>query len=424
MGYDYFTSPEMLNSKKITLKLLIDLLLVFSSLIVSFSFLNLLVTWCYFFLIKSNSKASFFKIHFGVDGYQATVGKVPVKVSINNLIRPFLGTIKARMFFKNYKASNELQLSDDDFTSSKLIRSGVYTSGEIFLDDIQKHEIEKVIIYYEDMFRLFSLPHVIGFSKDVYTVPTIPIQKETQIQPNKTTEQSIRIDTPQKTQGELLNYKNFESGDDIRRIVWKIYAKSKELIVRMPEVINPHASDIEFMISFQNIYLNQLSAPLQTYLLNAYKTNINAIYEVVKKQGFVIKHQPDQHIDQSMSAQSDPILYAISLGKWQNEISLKEYLQNKKGGVLCISSLNNLEEVAQILSDATAHYTVFYIKLSLIFNNKLPFSIKKLFIRTEENADSLNKRRWIFNKYRKNIIRNEKAIEKELSNTNLNYFIL
>ena len=49
-----------------------------------------------------------------------------------------------------------------------------------------------------------------------------------------------------------MNYKDFESGDDVRRIVWKIFAKNKELVVRIPEVINPYASHLHFFASFQN----------------------------------------------------------------------------------------------------------------------------------------------------------------------------
>ena len=78
------------------------------------------------------------------------------------------------------------------------------------------------------------------------------------VQPKKTEETNMRIEEMRKVEGELLNYKNFETNDDVRRIVWKIYAKNKELVVRIPETNDPYASHIYFYASFYNAISNDV----------------------------------------------------------------------------------------------------------------------------------------------------------------------
>ncbi|MFN8437637.1 MAG: hypothetical protein U0V72_08350 [Cytophagales bacterium] len=419
----YYVSPDILESQKLTIDLLTEYFSYFILILVTISIGTLLASWVYFYFIKNNSSASFLKIQIGDNHTAPTAGQIPFLLKINSTIRPLLGTLKARVVFDKLQLSNELQLNQDSHDHSVLIRSGVYSSQFLDLQEIKNHKTQKVILYFEDMFRLFSLPQMVYFEKSFYTSPPATYIKDTSIAPNKSIEQNIRIDIPQKTQGELLNYKTFESGDDIRRIVWKIYAKNKELVIRNPEIVNPYASDIEVFVSFYNTLKKQETDPIQEYLLNQYKIKLRAIYEVLKKQGFDLKFSPDQHIEATMEQSGDDsILYPVSVAKWQNELSLLEYTHFKKGGVLCISSFSSPEEIAQLLQGTHIHYTIFYSKLSSVYANQLPFSVKQLFVRSKESIHTLNKRRWLFSRIRSKVVQNENEIEKILKESTLQVY--
>ena len=55
------------------------------------------------------------------------------------------------------------------------------------------------------------------------------------IEPKSTKNDDVRTNQLRKISGEWLEYKKYEATDDIRRIVWKVFAKNKELIVRKQE---------------------------------------------------------------------------------------------------------------------------------------------------------------------------------------------
>lgn len=406
--------PDLLESHKLLFELIFKMIWLFAVAIISVSLLSLILPWVYSFMIRNNAKGQFAKISFGVDGFQAEAGKVPFTLSFNGLLRPLLGTIKARVVFDDLSTSRELQLDRDQHTKSKLLRSGIYSAEGIYLSDRKKYEIHKVFLFFEDMFRLFSLPSQVPFERQVYTVSPKITHKDVKILPNKTTEQTVKIETPQKVQGELFNYKNFESGDDIRRIVWKIFAKNRELVVRVPEVVDPHASEIELFASFHSAVAKFYKSAFDPYLLNAYKDRLRIVYETAKGNGFVIKHHPDQSVDQALSGSADPILYNLSLSSWQEDQGLEAYVGNRKSGILCISSLTDVEELSRVLARSNNSFTIFYVKLSAVFRKKSALSIAKLFVRMEENRDTVMKRKWLFSPLKSKIQKNERALEKEL----------
>ena len=104
-----------------------------------------------------------------------------------------------------------------------------------------------------------------------------------EINPSKTKEEIQKIKTSRKIEGDFLNYKDFESGDDVRRIVWKIFAKNRELVIRTPEVINPYASHIKFHTSFYNVISKDLTAAYATSMLNYFKDVVYNICLSIQK---------------------------------------------------------------------------------------------------------------------------------------------
>lgn len=118
------------------------------------------------------------------------------------------------------------------------------------LHDRGIYDVEEVQLQFCDMFRLFGIPYTLLARQQFYTLPQIQKEKAVVAQPNTTEEQTERIEIPKPSEGEYINYKDFETGDDVRRIVWKIYARNGQLVVRIPETKDPYASHLYFYASF------------------------------------------------------------------------------------------------------------------------------------------------------------------------------
>ena len=72
-----------------------------------------------------------------------------------------------------------------------------------------------------------------------YQAPDTLPQASSEISPKQTNTMDVHIEQLRKVEGDLLHYKSFEAGDDVRRIVWKVFAKNRELVVRIPERMEP-----------------------------------------------------------------------------------------------------------------------------------------------------------------------------------------
>src|SRR5262249_46351843 len=115
---------------------------------------------------------------------------------------------------------------------------------------IREYDVDKLVVYFEDIFQFFSFSASVRVDQSFFTKPRTSATPDETISPKKTEAESVRIQELRRVQGEFLNYKNFEDNDDVRRIVWKIYAKNGELVVRTQEIFDPFASHTWFYCSY------------------------------------------------------------------------------------------------------------------------------------------------------------------------------
>ena len=109
----------------------------------------------------------------------------------------------------------------------------------------------------------------------------------------ETTEEPITTKKRLPRLGELFQYKNFEDNDDVRRIVWKIYAKHKDLVVRTADVQYLPATQVYLYTSFyQPIKIVNDTLAQQT--LNTYKERLWALVQAVEKEAIEIIWRTDQ----------------------------------------------------------------------------------------------------------------------------------
>jgi hypothetical protein len=396
------------------LKALALFTMVFSIMIIGIAFATTFLSWAYFWVYKRAQKESPVQASVG-EGEKAQAGYVTLGMKAKGIIKPLLGHVKGRIVFSDKAISPALALDQPLFGKGKFIRSALKAGRPVWIPDIKEHEVKNVVLYFEDMFRLFSFPFVLTNVQKLLTVPAESDHINVNVHPDKTIDQDQRIETPKRVQGELFNYKNFESGDDIRRIVWKIYAKNKDLVVKIPETMDPYASHIYFHPSF---YSNDMaSIEFKKAMLNYYKIKIRQIFEALGRGEFTVKYIPDQELATPNTIEDDdPVwLYQLTTSAWQSLKESTDHLASKKEGIYCISSLMPAEDVEEILTNKSPETLIFFVKVSTLWQNRSAFNLLSLLMKTDEHPLNVLKRRWLFSSSRKRILNNEKRIEKYLN---------
>lgn len=372
-------------------------------------------TWAYFLILLRNKRITL-QAKFG-DGQKAEAGWVSLSVMMTGpALRPLLGTIQARLIFAGKRISERIILDANVFQPKELWRHSIRGSGQTLLHDRGIYDVEKILISFCDMLGLLSLPCRIPFSQQLYTLPQPLTEKNVKAQPHSTEEQKYRIEVPKRVEGEYVNYKEFETGDNIQRIVWKIYAKSGQLVVRIPEIKDPYASHLYLYVSFfHGFHLNQ--GVFETELLNVYKDLVRNLFEAVQKNGYDVRIPQDQEVPKLSGLGDRKIeLFQITAASWQDKNAPSSYVKPNKAAFVCLSSLTPANEVELIAKNLPSAIPMVIVKLSTAIASPFHLKIKDIFFKPEKKPSDSLRQPWLFSSLRKNLIQNESEIERALRN--------
>jgi predicted outer membrane lipoprotein len=391
-----------------------------AGLLLAIAFTTAFACWLTF-LIKKPKKDQGHRINvqFG-ENIHAEAGEVPVTIELPGALRPFLGFVKSRIIFSDLSRSGPIILDREMKQRRQIWRSGIKGTQKIWLPDRRDYLVSKGMVFFQDMFQMFSFPYKEELDKRMYTTPPQQAVRELSVQPQRTEQEETRIETLKKVEGEFLNYKNFESSDDVRRIVWKIYARNRELVVRIPEIMDPYASHINFFPSFYNGMGKSNTDKYNTEMLNLYKDHVRNIYESIMSQGAELRYIADQEILQAFTVdEKEKAIYRVSTSRWQSDRDLKSYYNTTEAAVVCVSSLVPADDVRSMLESRSRNTTVIYIRTSPALESRWPFSLQRLFVSLPPNPLNKLKRRWLISRYRRSVLRNEKELQEVLSQHNV-----
>ncbi|HCW06545.1 MAG TPA: hypothetical protein DGG95_04175 [Cytophagales bacterium] len=381
----------------------------------SISLLTAITTWIYFITLIRSKRINL-QVKFG-DGQKAEAGWVPLSVMmVGPILRPLLGTVQARLIFSKTRISERIILDSNIPKPRNWWRQGIRGTGQTLLYDRGIYDVEKVLVSFCDMFGLVSLPYSIAFSQQLYTLPQPLTDKKVKAQPHSTEEQKHRIEIPKRVEGEYVNYKEFETGDNIQRIVWKIYAKSGDLVVRVPEIKDPYASHLYLYVSFYHGF-NLKEGAFENELLNVYKDLVRNLFEAVQKNGYDVRIPKDQEVPKLAGLGDKKIeLFQITAANWQNKITPTEYVKADKAAFVCLSSLTPASEIEVLAKKLPAAIPLVIIKLSDAIASPFQMSIKNIFFRPEPKPSDKLRQPWFLSSLRKSLQGNEKEIENLLRN--------
>jgi len=373
------------------------------------SIFSALLTWCWF-LYQAKNKNIHADVKIG-DGQQAEAGWVNQSIGIvGSALRPFFGTINARLVFTGKRLSAPVILDHNLYKPRAVWRYGIKGSGETLLHDRGIYDVEQVLVTFVDMLALVSLPARINLVRQLYTLPRASEPKTVRAQPNSTEEQKHRIDVPKRVEGEFVNYKEFETGDNIQRIVWKIYAKSGQLVVRIPEIKDPYASHLYFYVSYFH-GLNMNTGAFETELLNVYKDKVRHLFEAVQKNGYEVRIPHDQEVPKLTGvSEKKNELFQITAANWQNAMPPVSFVHPGKAAMVCLPSLVPAEEIATMMKNLPESVPLVVVQLSDAIPSPFRIALKDILFRPERKPSDSLRQPWLISALRRDMMKNEKAV--------------
>ena len=376
--------------------------------LIALSLLTALATWLYFINSVRNKKISA-QAKLG-DGQKAEAGWVSLSISIfGNIIRPLLGSVQARLVFSEKRLSERVILDTGIPRPRHWWRQGIKGTGQTLLHDRGIYDVQHVLISFCDMFGLLSLPCKVPFTQQLFTLPLSREAQTIKAQPNATEQQTHRIDIPKKVEGEYVNYKEFEMGDNIQRIVWKIYAKSGQLVVRIPETKDPYASHLYFYVNFFNGL--SLQGAFETELLNVYKDKVRNLFEAIQRNGNDVRLPHDQEVPKLAGlSEKKSELFQITAAHWQNQLPPNLYIKPTNAAFVCLSALTPVNEIELILKNLPSNVPVVVVKLSDAIASPFKISVKDIFFKPEKQPADHLREPWLLSSLRRELQKNEMKI--------------
>ena len=387
----------------------------FIGVAIGLALLTTIVALLYFLVQKRNGHIKFFintsETSQARDGNQ----QQGIHIQVSPVLKPLLGFVKLRLKYDGDKYSDKFLLAER--SQRKIISTTLEGDYTWNLPEIKEYHIEKLVVYFEDFFQFFSMKVAIPVTTHFYTPPPPQNGSNFNISPRKTEDTETRIEELKKVEGEYINYKNFENNDDVRRIVWKIYARNKELVVRIPEILDPYASEAYMYASFFNQFGHNSNGTVDIYFLNYYKSILWAVYQKLAEQGFDIRFMPDQQNSSTTYInEQKAVEYAISTSNWQTDKELKTYVNMRDASVVVVNSLTDATQLEELLHASTGSTWFVLVRLTKSLNRSyLVGLIQWLFVQQEKNDLEKYKTRWQLSLLKPKVTNNEKKLADLLS---------
>ncbi len=313
-------------------------------------------------------------------------GWVDVEIRVSGIRKPLLGFLHLKIVFDDFTETEELLLNESYRERGK--RIGMRVVKPLWLPHVKDYQIKYVFLHFEDVFHFFAFPYRDAKHIGMFTEPPVIAGKPVDVHLDKSEEPVLKVVQHKLAKGELIDYKKYAPGDDIRRIIWKNYARNRELTVRIPDRSFPYVSHINVLASFFDASPGEGSLELKTHLLNIYKEKLRQIVDSILEQGFTVQFIPDQPVEHHYQLDEyQRILYYISSSQWQTRYPITQYVRENfsklRGGsnLLVFSSLSPVEQFGGVLNGRLSGFNLCFYRISEILNKtRKPSLIKQLFL--------------------------------------------
>jgi Protein of unknown function DUF58 len=394
-------------------QLLLKMVLIITIFVLGGGLITVLIPWMHFIFSKKN-REPVFKYQFEQSS-NGENGFIHINISINSLWRPLLGTVQMQWWYADGTSSGKMILAGNRRRHNSLLRESVKGHYRLMLPAIRSYSIREAAVYFEDGIRLFSLAGGLSLEAGFYVGARHSPLKERAITPRKTEEAKLHIQSIRKTEGDYLHYKDFESNDDVRRIVWKIYARNKDLVVRIPEMHNPYASHVSVYASFYSAGFAEAGTAVGQMWLNHYKNAIWSLLHQMQQQDLAIRLKADQENNNVQQVKPEEQLhFQVSVAEWQHYLPVQKYFQPADAAILFFTSLVPSSDLAIAIRNTSPDTLLVFVPLSRLMVIKTGEWWKYIFMKPSAGSLESAKWSWVKSGDRKAVLKNEAEIEKLL----------
>ncbi len=402
--------------------LMAKIALIFSIVLVTVSFFSTLICTLYFYHNKINLREPALDIKMDTEQTGKPVLNIHTKIKI--ALKPILGFVSVRLFYDKHFSTEKYLLTDRIKKQFFPFFSGLSGENKLGLPHIKEYYFSHALVYFEDMLKFFSFAVPAAVQQSIMNLPYSLLKESEEILPKKTEEETIRIEQLRKVEGELLNYKKFEDSDDVRRIVWKIFAKSRELMVRTPEIMDPFASHLYLYASFYAGVEHGLYPEYSEHMLNYFKNCVWTIFDTLAHNDFEIKYISDQPIG-GQTRHAEKVRSVIAISSWHKDQRLNDYFKPAQASVLCIHSFTPVEDVEAMLAKYETGTSVFFVQMSKVFRSYYLFNwLMRIFFRPPQDTLSKLKAKWAIHPLKFKVLPNENKIMALLKKQDINFEVI
>lgn len=397
------------------------LALWFGLALIILSVLSTFATYLYFLWLRGK-RGNKLQVNFNTETKQGKKSRLYLNATLDGAIRPVLGFVKGRLYYDDNVLTDTFGLLSNKRKEQSLKRAAIAGRSRLYLPDIKEYDLKGGFVYFQDMLHLFSLASAQPIAGHFYQPPILLEGSDAEVFPKKTEQMDVRIEQLRKVEGEYLNYKDFESGDDVRRIVWKVYAKNRELVVRVPEQNEPYASHLYFYASFYaGVKAQWLGEGYLKEMLNYYKNNVWTIYDALSKKEWELRYIPDQTFNMpEQLPERERTARVISNSSWHKDTGLQQYFNTRTGTMLCISSLTDPQELSNMLDRCDGSTVVYFVKVSKVMKHFVPLTwVRRLVFMPPDDRLSRLRTTWTFSPIRVQLHKREKEIEELLKKSSV-----
>ncbi|RYD51539.1 MAG: DUF58 domain-containing protein [Sphingobacteriales bacterium] len=260
----------------------------------------------------------------------------PFEVRYSGTAIPFWGNRQVQLLFENGEATPLVPMQVQRLFSVSDRRQTA--TGILHLQHVQVYQLRAVRYWFKDVFGLLALHTDVPATAVAFRNPEEMSGMNLVRPPRQAVEMTRRTDVLQRIEGDLYNSRLFSTGDDMRRILWPVYARTGELMVRIPEIFEPYASVLTVFAAFGARLPVGFSAEgaASGQALDFYKNAVWTLYQNLRQNGSDVRLKLAQ--SQPYPEDSDPaaiLRYQLSASHWQPE----EESPESKTGLLLVSSL-------------------------------------------------------------------------------------
>lgn len=335
---------------------------------------------------------------------------------VEGLVQPLLGFVRVHLLHQ-FQQSSEMLLLMPHSNAGVFFFKGSMASSPLSPSDVVRAEsIDGMMIHFEDPFRFFSVSFYIPIQLERLRLPDAEAASSswlTLLHPDRAEQHT---QTVQRRPGDWFRLKTFESGDDVRRVVWRLYAKHHELMVRQQDDQHPYGDALRVITLFDSKWNLGAHPALSMYLETRYKQKVFALLCGLLNEGATIDWRT-LSTDWVNHISIERLGEALSRGTWETSEMLTPPNSTPIPSLVFLSSIADVFTLEKLAKQWPNTLFVLIDVFDTMHHRSWRKRLNALFVKPHSMGATTLLDRWWRHPMRGRMLKNRKQLQQALSNT-------